>query len=165
MNNNYWIREYKKNDLKELITLINDLRDHVVLVDSDWGLSRRPPLYGKIFAKKMVYLMENNNAKIIVADSKEGLIGFSVGNIIKQTKEDLLKFKPFKIGRIEMIFVKELYRKRNIGSMMVQAIEKYFKSKGCDFIKVGSYASNRISTKFYKNLHYKEYTIDFIKKI
>jgi len=85
--------------------------------------------------------------------------------IEKQTKESLLECVPTKAGRVDDLFVYPEYRSKNIGRLLMNKIEDYFKSKNCDVIKLNVFAPNIRAHEFYKKLNYQDRLIGMLKII
>ncbi len=71
------------------------------------------------------------------------------------------------VGYVEGIFVKKQYRKKGIAKKLIDAGEKWAKSKGCKEIGSDSKLHNKASQAFHKRLGFKkdDILVHFIKKI
>lgn len=66
---------------------------------------------------------------------------------------------------IDHVFVDETYRYQGIGQKLLQWIETYAQSKGCETIELNTYIENEMSHRFYLRQDYKKLGFHFLKSL
>lgn len=158
------VREYKDFDKDILLKLIEELQDFVALTDPMMRL-RRLPEYGESYLKKTLDAVAKNNGKIYMAEGRGKVIGFISGGVKMQTEENLLEVVPTKTGVIFDLFIEENYRGQNIGTKLLEEIEKYFKSKSCDILWLEVFEPNKIAHEAYLKFGFIDRNIHMLKKL
>jgi ribosomal protein S18 acetylase RimI-like enzyme len=88
-----------------------------------------------------------------------------VGTIPPQTKEDLLEGIPSKDGIVLELVVEADYRKKGVGTMLMNKLEEYFRQNKCDASRVGVFLPNIKARRLYKKLGYRDRDVYMIKKL
>ena len=88
-----------------------------------------------------------------------------MGCIFSYNKYDYLDYKCPKRGTITELIVTSKVRSKKIGQELINKIEKYFKSHGCEYIIVDVFAYNEIGKIFYNKKNYHSRMETMIKKI
>ena len=88
-----------------------------------------------------------------------------MGVIIKFDEYDYLDYKCPKEGEITELIVSKKVRSKGIGKLLMNKIEEYFKSVGCEYILVDVFAYNENAIKFYGKNGYHSRMYRNIKKI
>ncbi len=158
------IRKYRKSDFGDLVKLMEELQDFIVKIDP-LKRNRRPPRYGKAYTKDLIKKIKQNQGIIFLAERENKIIGCVTGIIEKQTKYDLLQWKPTKTGKILELVVSKEYRSQEIGKLLMDKIEKHFKQAKCDLLETDVFEPNKGAYKFYQKLNYKSRMIYMIKPI
>lgn len=158
------LRKYKDSDFDMVKRGVEGLADHIISVDP-LKRSRRLPKYSKLYVKKLMFKIKKNKGILLIAYENKNIVGFVAGFIEKQSKESLMECVPTKAGKIEDLFIYPKYRSKNIGRRLMKKIEDYFKSKGCDALRLHVFAPNIRAHDFYKRLNYQDRMIEMIKLI
>ncbi|MCX6739888.1 MAG: GNAT family N-acetyltransferase [Candidatus Parcubacteria bacterium] len=153
-----------QDEQEVLIKLIEELQDYLIQLDPLKRLHRLPG-YGKSYTANLLKKIENQEGIIYIAEIEGTAIGMIAGIIEKQSPGDELECIPSKAGRILELIVSEKLRGQNIGSLLMQTIEKYFLDQSCDIIRVEVFEPNTNTHNFYKKLEYHDRVIDMVKKI
>ena len=69
------------------------------------------------------------------------------------------------VGRIPMLVVAGDERGQNIGRMLVEAVERWCRDRGCALIEVTSNDRRTEAHAFYRHLGYERTSIRFFKKL
>lgn len=109
--------------------------------------------------------VQTQDGIIYLACDEEKVIGFIAGYVTPQDEEDQLIRQPALPGAVQDLFVDEAYRSKGIGAQLMQKLEEYLKSKGCDEVWVDAFIPNPRSLKFYEKLGYKGQFVEYLKKI
>lgn len=120
------IRKYQPSDRPNIVRCMEELQDYLVAFDQ-MKFARRTPEYGEAFTRKLLENIDENNGLIHVAEHENRIIGFITGIIYAQSFETLFECTPLKSGRMLELFVDSRYRGQNIGTMLTEKMEKYFR--------------------------------------
>ena len=55
---------------------------------------------------------------------------------------------------LDHVFIEDIYRNKGLGTQLINWIQKYVKSKGCESIELNAYIENKLSQKFYERDNY-----------
>lgn len=157
------IREYDAKDRKNLIALVENFQDYLVGIDPLHRL-RRERAYGKYYTQKMLNEVRKDG-KLFVAEDSGKLVGFIAGVVQKQPKSDLLQTVPTRPGRITELYLESAYRGKGQGALLMEKIEEWLKSKGCDILLVEVFDPNKGAHSFYHKRGYADRSIDLIKRL
>ena len=156
------IREYQPQDRKALVKLVENFQDYLVKIDPLKRL-RREPAYGQVYTQRVLKQVRNDT--LFVAEESGRPVGFIAGIIQKQPKWDLLQTPPTKAGRITELYLEPDYRRKKLGTQLIEKMEAWLKTKGCDILRVEVFAPNKSAHAFYHKRMYADRSIDLIKKI
>ena len=109
--------------------------------------------------------VKDNNGKCYLAIENTKVIGLIMGYVRKYDEYDYLDYKCPKCGEISELIVSKTARSKGIGQKLMQKIEKYFKSIGCEYINVDVFAYNKNAINFYEKNGYHTRGLINIKKI
>ena len=70
-----------------------------------------------------------------------------------------------KCGEVTELVVSKKVRSSGIGTLLINRIEKYFKSIGCEYISIEVFAYNKMGINFYEKHGYHTRGLIDIKKI
>jgi ribosomal protein S18 acetylase RimI-like enzyme len=158
------IREYFGSDRASFVRLMEELQDYLVSID-DLKRMRRMPEYGESYTERTLQNVAKNNGIIYVAETKGRIVGLVVGTIPEQTKEELLELIPYKRGVVLELIVENGYRKKGIGTLLMEKMEGYFKQNGCSASGVDVFPPNKNAYHLYRKLGYLERNIWMTKKL
>ena len=144
------IIEYEDKYLEDVKDLLVELEEYILSIDKD-NLDQLHPKY----RDKMAILdFENDKA-----------VGLIMGIIIKFDEYDYLDYKCPKEGEITELIVSKNVRSKGIGNMLMNKMEDYFKSLGCEYILVDVFAYNENAIKLYDKNGYHSRMYTNIKKL
>ncbi len=148
-------------DVKDLLV---EFEKYVVSIDKD-NLDQIHPNYREKMTILDLKEVSNNDGKcyMVVEDNKA--IGLIMGCIFPYDEYDYLDYKCPKRGEITELIVSKNVRINGIGNMLINKIEEYFKSLGCEYILVDIFAYNENAIKFYDKKSYYSRVYTNIKKI
>ncbi len=158
------IREYKKENFKDLVKCMEELQDYFVKIDP---LKRgiRKPGYGKNYVLNLLKDVNKNKGIIYLAFDKTKLVGCIVGNIKNSTKEQELTCIKTKNGRILELVIFPEYRGKGLSNRLMKKMEDYLIKEKCNVIKIEVMVCNEIAHNLYKKHNYQDRSIDMIKVI
>ena len=153
------IIEYEDKYLEDVKDLLVELEEYILTIDED-ELDQLHPDY----REKMVILdlqeVNDNNGKCFLAIEDDKAVGLIMGTIPPYEEYDYLDYKCPKRGEITELIVTNKTRNSGIGNALMERMEEYFKSVGCEYIIVDVFAYNKNAIKFYdkKGYHPRMYT-------
>jgi GNAT superfamily N-acetyltransferase len=158
------IREYRVSDKAAFVELMEELQDYLVSLD-DLKRMRRMPEYGESYTERTLQNVAKNNGVIYVAETKGRIVGLVVGIIHEQTREELLEHVPFKRGVVLELIVARGYRKKGVGTLLMERIEGYFRQSGCSVAGVDVFFPNKTAYRLYSKLGYRNRDIWMTKTL
>lgn len=162
---NIVIRDYRQEDHDFLVQCMNGMQEHIAAIDPLQRSRRVPDFSGEKWVEHTLERVKKNDGTIFIAECEGKNVGCVVGIVKVSTEEDLLDTLPFKDGRIIELFVDPLYRQKNIGSLLVEKMESYFRDKRCTVSELGCLTGNVGAYKLYKKHGYTDRNIEMSKKL
>lgn len=158
------IIEYEDKYLEDVKDLLVELEEYILSIDQD-NLDRLHEEYHDKMAILDLEEVNENNGKCYLAIENTKVIGLIMGYVRKYDEYDYLDYKCPKCGEISELIVSKAARSKGIGQELIQKIEKYFKSIGCEYINVDVFAYNKNAINFYEKNGYHTRGLINIKKI
>jgi len=158
------IIEYNENYLEDVKDLLVELEEYIISIDKD-NLDRIHPEYRDKMAILDLEEVNNYDGKCYLAIENNKAIGLIMGSIPPYNKFDYLDYKCPKRGETTELIVTSKTRSKGIGKLLIDKMEEYFKSIGCEYIIVDVFAYNDIGINFYKKKEYHTRMEIMIKKI
>ncbi len=158
------IIEYEDKYLEDVKNLLVELEEYIVSIDKD-NLDQVHPEYRDKMAVLDLEKVNSNNGKCFIAVENDKAIGLIMGCIFPYDKYDYLDYKCPNRGEIIELIVSKKVRSKGIGHMLMEAMEDYFKSCGCEYVLVDVFAYNENAIKFYDKNNYHSRMYSQIKKL
>ncbi len=158
------IIDYEEKYLEDVKDLLVELEEYILNIDID-KLDRLHEEYRDKMAVLNLKEVDENNGKCYLALDDNKIIGLIMGCVRKYEEYDYLDYKCPKCGEILELIVSKTARSKGIGQKLIQKIEKYFKSIGCEYINVDVFAYNKNAINFYEKSGYHTRGLINIKKI
>lgn len=158
------IRKYEPADKKIIENFFDDFLDFIASMDPLKRL-RRLPGFGQKYLQTTLRDVQKKNGAMYMAVEENRVIGFVVGVIIKQKAIERYECIPTTTGRVTELFVQESQRRKNVGSLLMQKIEHYFKANDCNIIHIEVFEPNTHAHNFYQSLGYTDRIRDMTKQI
>ena len=158
------IIEYQDKYLEDVKDLLVELEKYIVSIDKD-HLDQVHLEYRDKMAIKDLKEINGNNGKCFLAIENNKTIGLIMGCIFPYDEYDYLDYKCPKRGEITELIVTNRIRSKGIGQKLINKMEEYFKSLGCEYVIVDVFAYNEIGKKFYNKKDYHTRMETMIKKI
>ena len=156
--------EYEEKYLEDVKNLLVELEEYIVSIDED-----NLDVVGENYKEKMAVIdlkeVKENNGKCYLAIDNNKVTGLIMGIERKYEKEDYLDYKCPKAGEITELIISKEYRNNNIGNILMDKMEDYFKSIGCKYVHVDVFAYNKNAINFYSNKGYHSRMHNMIKEI
>ena len=158
------IIEYEDKYLDDVKDLLVELEEYIVSIDKD-NLDQVHPEYREKMAILDLEEVKNNNGRCYIAVENAKAIGLIIGCIFPYDEYDYLDYKCPKRGEITELIVSKSVRSNGIGNILINKMEEYFKSVGCEYIIIDVFAYNEKAIKFYDKQGYHTRMLVDIKKI
>lgn len=158
------IKEYRPPDKPELIELMEILQDFLAGIDPLHRMHRLPE-YGELYTKGLLQRMSQSAGVIYIAKQGQKALGCITGNIEEFNAEQRTGTSGVRTGHVLELVVREDCRGKGIGKMLMQKMEDYFKSQGCDIVRIEVFVPNASARRFYNRLQYHDRVVDVVKLI
>ena len=158
------IIEYEDKYLEDVRDLLVELEEYILTIDQD-KLDQLHPEYRDKMALIDLKEINENNGKCYLAIENNKAIGLIMGTVPPYDEFDYLDYKCPKRGRITELIVTSKIRSNGVGQALMNKIEEYFKSAGCEYILVDVFAYNQNGINFYAKQGYHPRMYTEIKKI
>ena len=158
------IIEYDDKYLEDVRDLLVELEEYILTIDED-ELDQLHPEYREKMALLDLQEVNENDGKCYLAIENDKAIGLIMGIIIKFDEYDYLDYKCPKEGEITELIVTSKTRNNGVGQLLMEKMEEYFKSVGCEYILVDVFAYNKNGINFYDKQGYHPRMHTGIKRI
>ena len=158
------IIEYEDKYLEDVKELLVQLEEYIVSIDKDC-LDQVHSDYREKMACIDLKDVNDNNSKCYLALENDNVLGLIMGYIPAYDEFDYLDYKCPKRGKISELIVTSKIRSKGVGQALIDRMEQYFKSKGCEYVLVDVFAYNENAIKFYGKKGYHPRMFTNIKKI
>ena len=158
------IIEYEEKYLEDVKDLLVELEEYIVSIDKD-DLDRVHSEYREKMAIIDLEEVNKYDGKCYLAIENDNVIGLIMGCIPPYDEYDYLDYKCPRRGVITELIVTKKIRSKGIGQLLMNEIEKYFKSKNCEYTLVDVFGYNEIGINFYQKAGYRARMMTMIKKI
>ena len=158
------IIEYEDKYLEDVRNLLVELEEYIVSIDED-NLDTISANYREKMALVDLEKIKNNNGKCYLYIDNKNVVGLIMGIIPKYEENDYLDYKCPKKGEVTELIIKKEYRNHNIGKILLNKMEGYFRENNCEYSFIDVFAYNKSGINFYdKNGYHSRMIID-IKKL
>ena len=158
------IIEYEDKYLEDVKDLLVELEEYIISIDMD-QLDQLHPDYRDKMAVLDLEEVSNNNGKCYIAVEDNKAIGVIMGIVGTYDEYDYLDYKCPKRGIVTELVVSKNIRSSGIGQQLMNKMEEYFKSIGCEYIIIDVFGYNDNALKFYYKQGYHARMLTTIKKI
>lgn len=158
------IIEYEDKYFEDVKELLVQLEEYIVSIDKDC-LDQLHPDYREKMAIIDLKEVNDSNGKCYLAVENDNVLGLIMGYIPAYDEFDYLDYKCPKRGKISELIVTSKIRSKGVGQVLIDRMEQYFKSKGCEYVLVDVFAYNENVIKFYGKKGYHPRMFTNIKKI
>ena len=158
------IIEYNDKYLEDVKDLLVELEEYILTIDKD-ELDQLHPEYRDKMAILDLNEVREYNGKCHLAIEDNKAVGLIMGTIPPYDDNDYLDYKCPKRGEITELVVSSKIRSNGVGQQLMNKMEEYFKSVGCEYIIIDVFAYNEKAIKFYDKQGYHTRMLVDIKKI
>ena len=157
------IIEYEEKYLEDVKDLLVELEEYILTIDKD-NLDQLHPEYREKMATLDLEEVNQNYGKCYLALENNKVIGLIMGYVRTYNEYDYLDYKCPRSGEISELIVSKNIRSKGIGQKLMQKMEEYLKSIGCEYIFIDVFAYNENAIKFYEKLGFHTRMLINIKK-
>ena len=158
------IIEYEDKYLEDVRDLLVELEEYILSIDED-HLDQLHPEYREKMALLDLEEVKNYEGKCYLDIDNDKAIGLIMGTIPEYDEYDYLDYKCPKRGEITELIVSSKVRSKGIGQQLIDKLEEYFKSVGCEYVIVDVFGYNDNALKFYFKKDYHARMLTCIKKL
>lgn len=158
------IVEYEDKYLEDVRNLLVELEEYILSIDKD-DLDQLHPEYREKMAVLDLEEVNDNDGKCYLAIEEDKVIGLIMGCIPQYDEYDYLDYKCPRRGEITELIVTDKVRSNGVGRKLMDKMEEYFKSVGCEYVLVDVFGYNEKGINFYNKNGYRTRMETMIKKI
>ena len=158
------IIEYNEKYLEDVKDLLVELEEYILSIDKD-NLDQLHPEYREKMAILDLEEVNKYNGKCYLAIENDKAIGLIMGCIPPYDEFDYLDYKCPRRGEITELIVTNKTRSKGIGQKLINKMEEYFKSVGCEYVLVDVFGYNDKAINFYEKSGYHTRMLVDIKKL
>lgn len=158
------IIEYQEKYLEDIKDLLVELEEYILTIDKD-NLDQLHPEYKDKMAVLDLEEVKDNEGKCYLAVENNKVVGLIMGYVRIYDEYDYLDYKCPRSGEISELIVSKSARSKGIGKKLMQKMEEYLKSIGCEYIFIDVFAYNENTIKFYEKFGYHTRGLIDVKKI
>jgi ribosomal protein S18 acetylase RimI-like enzyme len=139
------IRSATVSDLDELLELRLSLQRHVE-ASSPW-IWRITEEGRRRLQQELEKMLADSGGRMVVAVKDGELVGFAYGQVFNRET-----YVPLSVGHISMIYVQEGFRRRGVGSRLVEELCRFFRSENVEDVTLRYALGNREAERFWRGL-------------
>ena len=158
------IREYQTQDCEHVKDLLVELQEYVIEIDK-YNLNIISAEYREKYFEYMLQDCNNQSGKIFIAEDCGLVVGLVAGFVENYNERDFLDYVCPKKGIVAELIVSKRLRSKGAGQLLLNEMEKYFKSIDCRYVQLDVFAYNDIAKNFYRKNNYEERMISLFKKL
>lgn len=158
------IIEYEEKYLEDVKDLLVELEEYIISIDKD-ELDQLHHDYREKMAVLDLEEVGNNEGKCYLALDNNKVIGLIMGYVRIYDEYDYLDYKCPRSGEISELIVSKNIRSNGVGQKLMNKMEEYFKSIGCEYIFIDVFAYNDKAINFYRKQGYHTRMLIDVKKI
>lgn len=156
------LREFRVEDEPRIAALMDEFQNYLIGIDDLKRLVAFKDA-GVQYTKIKIEDIKKVNGVMFIATAEQKIIGFVFGMLEPLTEIETLEIGNRKYGTVTDIFVTAKHRNQGVGKMLLEKIEQYFKSVGCDTVSIGMLACNVDAHNMYAHMGYTNRSVDMIK--
>lgn len=158
------IIEYNEKYDEQIKDLLVELQNYLIEID-DWNTQILHKDYRDEYFKIDMNMVKDYNGKIYLAEQNKEIVGMIIGIVQERDKIDYITNDCAKTGVVLELIVKKDIRGKGAGKILLNEIEKYFKSINCKRISIDVFGPNKDAYNFYYKNGYIEREVFMGKKM
>ena len=158
------IIKYEMIHQEAIKNLLVELQQFIVLIDK-FHLNKITKEYKELYFEDMLQKVYTQNGAVLVAENQNEIVGFVAGGIVQYDEVDKTCYAcPLK-GEVFELVVSEKHRRLGVGQKLIEEMECYFKSKGCECVELDVFAYNETALSFYNKNGYETRMVKVFKNL
>jgi ribosomal protein S18 acetylase RimI-like enzyme len=156
------VRDYSDADEARVIALVQELQGH------EFGLYERmkpPEEIGAWYIRAMEKLCEENDGRILVAETENGKIVGYASILTDCSSEDDYDEVTFSYGYVADLVVADGFRGQGVGKLLLEACEGAVRVAGRDELRVSVLAANGDAHRLYERFGFRDHLITLRKRL
>ncbi|MFA5308842.1 MAG: GNAT family N-acetyltransferase [Dehalococcoidales bacterium] len=149
------IRAYRPADRPALVRLLETLQDYQAGRDPQRRL-RRLPEYGELYTAETLEKVKKSGGIIYLAEAGGEVLGCIVGLVQEATPVMRAAIDWTRAGYIDDLVVKDGWRDKGVGSLLLAKLEDFFRAQGCQAAGMDVLIANAGAHDFYARRGYTE---------
>ena len=145
-------RPWTADDIPTLSRLATDLYRHIEAVDPVWRTA--PPAHDYL-NRHLLDLFHARHATTYLAHRGHEIVGFITGTVIQRPPLIL----PRKDGLVDNAYVKAPWRRRGVGTQLLDLLLDWFRRQGIQEVRIHYQASNEGAVAFWERAGFRTWTI------
>lgn len=155
---------YNPKDRKAVLQMLDETTVFHLAIANPSILKKSSRKFLSGYLDKMLTEVDSGYGKLLLAFSGSKSIGFVYG-VKSKFYEERKEFAKI-VGNVKELYVKSEYRNKGVGKLLMEEIEKYLISLGCELILLDEvHVQNERAMKFYHKLGYRTRTIELAKVV
>jgi ribosomal protein S18 acetylase RimI-like enzyme len=143
------IKEASRQDYDGVLEVYTEVEEYHRL-NSPWFFKKpEPELFPKAYYDE---LLNNNNALFLLAMYEDKIAGFIIG--LKQDTPGMPMLVSATYVLVDNLGIKRCYREKGIGTLLMNALEKWAKEKGVNEVRLNVWSFNKDAIAFYESKGY-----------
>lgn len=152
------VRNAKKSDIPMMTEIYEEL--HLTHCDIRSDFYKAPPV--SFYTKALNEVFGDDNNHIIVTEENGNLTGYAIFFVTEKGSEICFDIK---CCFIDQFAVRSSYRRKGVGSQLMDYIKKHAEAEKCTSVELGVWAENSTAMEFYKSFGFKPRTIKMELKL
>jgi len=151
----------------ELARLIRVLQGHICSLDPLKRQTEDDAFDANEYIRLLVERVKHEEGVMLIAEDEGKPVGFVAGIIQREEEDPLerLSGADAVTGRVLELVVESAQRGKSVGSELMLAMEQYFRTHGCELIRVNCFAPNTGAHAFYRKLGFGDRAVDLLKML
>ena len=142
---NMIVRSAEETDLGNLVELSLSLQQHLEASNPRiWRLTEEGR---KSWKQEVEEMLSDQDGRLVIAEKDDHIVGFAYGRILRRTD-----YRPLVVGDISRIYVLQQYRRRGVGTRLIEELCQFFSSANAQEVTLRYVLGNEEAERFWHNL-------------
>lgn len=150
--------------IEQIKDLLVDLQQYIISIDK-YNLNIISKDYREKYFEYMLDDCKNNQGEVFVAIESNEVAGMVADYVQNYTDRDKLDYSCSPKGIIAELMVNKKFRSNGVGTALVNHMENYFKSLGCEYIQLDVFSYNESAKQFYYKNGYEDRMTTIFNKL
>jgi len=147
--------------IDDYFEIVNEFKDNFETIPENQIFKKNPPYF--MGEKEYKNYIIDNSTFFRVARLNNIFVGFIIGFIEEHRENEYRKYA--KVATLYNININKIYRRKNIGTILLRSFEEWAINKKCNRIEFIVWDYNQSAFKFYRNMGYSNQKVTLNKLI